>query len=160
MAIKYLSINNESINFNNIPKLNTQNTFLNNQVFLITSPSDEISIKSNNLDINNPNDPNTWWNTNPDGTQWNENGIGILDKNNNVIAHFKGGMWKNNQQTYCFVRVYDNSKSTFSEIQLIYKDGYFYHYGYTPIQSASDNQIATCDWVRNLLIRNGINLTS
>ena len=159
--IKSIIFNSESFKFDdsNYAKLNEENNFLGHQIISIPNCADELTFRSDNLDINNLNDPNTKWCT-EGGTFWNENGIGIRDKNGRAIGHFKSSQFKDGTK-YSFMRIYANDNAIFYQISIqINEDGTPIAYAVTPPDNSSYNEIVTAQWVRNLLIRNGYALNS
>ena len=160
--IKSIIFNSESFKFDdsNYAKLNEENNFLDHQIISISGHADELTFRSDNLDINNLNDPDTKWGINEDGTMWNENGIGICDKNGKLLGHFKSSQFKDGTK-YSFMRIYTNDNAIFYQITIqISPDGTPIAFAVTPPDNSSYNEIVTAQWVRNLLTRNGYILNS
>ena len=146
MAIKYLSINNDSIDFNNIPKLNTHNIFTDN--ITIDKLFHEYLIfnnASNNL-------------------SQQQNAFIILTENSNlnaeVVKSFLHLYYDTNNQSG--IRIVSRKQLADSTMEKDINIGYsnsqqrFVTRCPDPISSANNTEIATTYWVRQLLASKGL----
>lgn len=111
------------------------------------------------LTLLNDGERGTW----PNSNLWN--GISCGDKNNgnNDHAFGKFEVLVDNDEVKTQMTAYYNEVGTeqYASLGIVTtKDHYQYSFTCTPNNSSNSNDIATTSWVRNLLQRNGINLTS
>ena len=144
MAIKYLSINNEVLNIDNIPKLDQLNTFYFNH-------DNILSIKRPNLDAVNTQDPVNSY-------------IAFTDKNNIIVGRV--GIFCDDSSVNMTLRVSnvynsDDQSRTIGQVRIACtKTGQTIIYGQTPPSDSRSNEIPTCTWIRSLLTRSGITVTN
>ena len=145
MGIKYLSINNSSIDFNNIPRLNTENIFTN----VNRSTNNQCIIQDlQNYDVfSNPSDNLQYWM------------IQSTDKNFNGVTKLKNYKDIDGRQYFQIADCMYSDKDNYNMSGLLI--GHFnnqqYVYVTTSIpNNSNDRQVATTQWVRNLLRQSGI----
>lgn len=159
MAIKQISINNEILNIDELVKVRSDgNIFINTDNF-----NTFFNFEKSNLNVYDLDDPNNYWNTS-DEYKWNEGGLKVRDtQHNQDIGLFICGANKSDRTTYAIIRaVKPNPVYTYAQMSIAYHyitDTFQTHCITPDINSNTDN-IATTAWVRQLLTRNGINLTS
>ena len=146
MAIKYLSINNDSIDFNNIPKLDIQNIFKENIVI------DKLNYEY--LIFNNASNNLTR----------QQNAFIILTENSNisasVVKSFLHLYYDPNNQSG--IRIVSRKQLNDSAIEKDIFIGYsnsqerFVTRCPVPVSSANNDEIATTNWVHQLLASKGI----
>ena len=163
MAIKYLSINNDSIDFNNIPKLDSTNTFKEKNIF-------ENDIIQDSLAKHNRNCYILFNGFDSYSTPQNNKNVFICTTNNSDIAmeaisqHIS--LFQNSNGTngvQLLARQTNDRDHAFSKSMGIYYNypaNKFASYTLQPENNSNNDNIATTAWVRQLLTRNGINLTS
>lgn len=163
MAIKYLSINNEVLNIENIPKLDSANTFKEKNIF-------ENDIIQDSLVKHNRNCYILFNGFDSYSTPQNNKNVFICTTNNSDVAMeaisqhislFQNSTGENGVQL--LARQTNDRDHAYSQSMGIYYDypaNKFGSYTLHPYTNSNNNDIATTAWVRQLLTRNGINLTS
>lgn len=149
MAIKYLSINNEVLNIDNIPKLNIKNIFTNTQV---------IQGDHNNL------------NERPllmiqdSGHKYNDTiqnpiyqTISFLDKESNWYGVCEHRILQTNGNSEMYLSIHNITQDIWQHIGIgVKNDGTIYTVSPTMNQESNNNEIATTKWVRDLLSSKGL----
>ena len=150
MAIKYLSINNDSIDFSNIPKLDSDNIFAG---VIISNNSQSVVQRLQNYDVfSNPSDNMQYW------------VIQSTDESGQYgVTKLKNYKDADGRQYFQIADCMYSDKDNYYMSGILI--GHFNSHQYVCIttdipSNSNDNQLATTQWVRSLLRRNGINLTS
>ena len=164
MAIKYLSINNETLDISNIPKLDSNNTFTGNNTFNNLNTFQNISLTKdykygyvylNGIDNKTtPSETQTWFlvatNNNSSLPENNPAYISLsLDKTNNAVCEFAVRKTLDH---------YDYSAASLLGIQYNYNASRFETFSPHPPLQENSNFIATTYWVRQLMRSAGINV--
>ena len=142
MAIKSLSINNETLNLSEYVKNYQENPYCKSY-----------------LTILNDGERGTW----PNSILWSGVACGDSINGANDHAFSKFEVAVDNTEVRTQMTAYYNTIGTneYASIGVVTtKDNSKYAFTCTPNNSSNTNNIATTEWVRNLLKRNGINLTS
>lgn len=161
--IKQLSINSETLDISNIPKLNSTNTFKEKNIF-------ENDIIQDSLVKHNRNCYILFNGFDSYSTPQNNKNVFICTTNNSDVAMeaisqhislFHNSTGENGVQL--LARQTNDRDHAFSKSMGIYYNypaNKFGSYTLHPETNSNNDSIATTYWVRSLLQRNGINLTS
>ena len=150
MTIKYLSINNSSININNIPKLNTENTFTKNMK--ITNTNKYQNKAQSILYIRDE----YYSYTSPDRVSDSLNTISFQDCNNNWYGVCEQRTNVNNDFTEVDLGIQNIDANQWNYLGIGLNNGEIYTRCPTPVSNSNSTQIATTAWVRALLASKGI----
>ena len=150
MSIKYLSINNSSINFNKIPKLDTENTFTKNMKITNTNRQDNqqtiLYIRDEYYSYISTNRIKDSLNT-----------ISFQDCNNEWYGVCEQRTFKDSNNTEVDLGIHNIDESHWSYLGIGLNNGVLYTRCPTPVSNSNSTQIATTQWVRQLLASKGIN---
>ena len=150
MAIKYLSINNSSIDFNNIPKLDTENTFTKNMK--ITNTNKYQNKSQSILYIRDE----YYSYTSPDRVGDSLNTISFQDCNNNWYGVCEQRTYVKSNHTEVDLGIHNIDATQWNFLGIGLNNGVLYTRCPTPASNSNSTQIATTEWVRKLLASKGI----
>ena len=152
MAIKTLSINGNSLNCENLAHTNTNNLFKTQQT-IYYSGVQALTIVGTSVDPESP------------SSEYSQILLAFCDKNSKILSRLCSLVNNNNISTFSIrlANPYIDDRTSMEELGIRYnrtsETCLPYFTGTIP---ASDNgqTLCTTSWVRNLLKRNGVNLTS
>lgn len=145
MAIKYLSINSETLDISNIPKLNTTNTFT--KPITIRTPElkgDHIYLINDNLDINNAG-----------STELNTR-LWFRDKNMNTVSVVQSNIDNGYINLQMLVENNEHQWQGISVRKNLSTGNIYMQRSMDPGPNDNTTDIPTTRWVRNLLASKGI----